>query len=144
MIKAKGDPFIACDVIAGLPGEGDAEFKETYDFLSSHDFAAMHVFPYSPRPDTPLYKSKEKPEERIRDERAAVLRELSDKKSREYIERQLGKTVEILAERDNEGTTGNYLKGKIIMPEGRAPISGMIYKGRIVSIDPIEIMPEGI
>lgn len=144
MIKAKGDPFIACDVIAGLPGEGDAEFKETYDFLSSHDFAAMHVFPYSPRPDTPLYKSKEKPEERIRDERAAVLRELSDKKSREYIERQLGKTVEILAERGNEGTTGNYLKGKIIMPEDRAPINGMIYKGRIVSIDPIEIMPEGI
>ena len=139
MIKAKGDPFIACDVIAGLPGEGDAEFRETYDFLSSHDFAAMHVFPYSPRPDTPLYKSKEKPEERVRDERAQILRDLSERKSKEYIKRQLGKDAEILIERGYEGTTGNYLKAKLLMPDGRIPVKGMLYRGKIVNIDPIEI-----
>ncbi len=138
MRKAKDDPFIACDVIAGLPEEGEAEFRETYDFLSENGFAAMHVFPYSPRPGTPLY-GKPHPEERVRDERAALLRELSERQSREYLLRQMGKDVEILAESGNEGTTGNYLKAKLIMPAGRVPVSGMIYRGRITSADPVSV-----
>lgn len=139
MRKAKDDPFIACDVIAGLPGEGDREFMETYDFLSSHDFAAMHVFPYSPRPGTPLFGAKDRPAERIRDERAEKLRELSAAQSRKYLMRQLGKNVEVLAEEDGTGTTGNYLKGKILLPGNRVPVSGMIYQGRISSLDPVAI-----
>ena len=142
MRKAKDDPFIACDVIAGLPGEGDDEFRETYDFLSSHDFAAMHVFPYSPRPGTALYGAKDKPEERVRDERAELLRSLSQVKSREYLSRQMGKRLEVLAERGVEGTTGNYLKARIILPEGRIPISRMLYKGIVTSIEPLEITVE--
>ena len=139
MRKAKDDPFIACDVIAGLPGEGDDEFMETYSFLSSHDFSAMHVFPYSPRPGTPLFNVKNRPAERVRDERAEKLRELSEEQSRKYLQRQLGKSVEILAEKDSTGTTGNYLKGRIILPDNRIPISGMIYKGEITSIDPVTV-----
>ncbi|MBO8435652.1 MAG: tRNA (N(6)-L-threonylcarbamoyladenosine(37)-C(2))-methylthiotransferase MtaB [Spirochaetes bacterium] len=138
MRKAKDDPFIACDVIAGLPGEGEKEFGETYAFLRDHEFAAMHVFPYSPRPGTPLYKAHH-PEERIRDERAKLLRELSEKQSEAYLRRQLGKSVEILAESGMKGTTGNYLKGLIVMPEGRMPISGMIYSGVITSISPFTV-----
>ncbi len=137
--KLKDDPFIACDVIAGLPGEGEKEFMETYDFLSSHDFAAMHVFPYSPRPGTPLYGAKDRCEERVRDSRAEKLRKLSAAQSRAYLERQLGKTVEVLAEKDESGTTGNYLKARILLPEGRSAISGMIYKGRITAIDPVTV-----
>ena len=137
--SAKDDPFIACDVIAGLPGEGEKEFMETYDFLSSHDFAAMHVFPYSPRPGTPLYGDRERPEERVRDERAERLRKLSEVQSRRYVERQLGKTLEVLAEKDDSGTTGNYLKARIILPGHRTPVSGMIYEGAVTSVDPVTI-----
>ena len=139
MRKAKDDPFIACDVIAGLPGEGEEEFRETYDFLASHDFAAMHVFPYSPRPGTPLYGVKDRPEERVRDERAEKLRALSHLQSRRYLERQLGKRLEILAESGSEGTTGNYLKGRIVLPGDRVPVSGMIYKGTVTAIDPLSV-----
>ncbi len=139
MREAKSDPFIACDVIAGLPGEGEEEFRETYDFLSSNDFAAMHVFPYSPRPGTPLWGAKNRPEERVRDERAEKLRELSEKQSRHYIERQIGKHAEILAEKDDTGTTGNYLKARIVLPDGRKPVPGLIYDGVITSADPITL-----
>lgn len=139
MRKAKDDPFIACDVIAGLPGEGEEEFRETYDFLASHDFAAMHVFPYSPRPGTPLYGVKDRPEERVRDERAEKLRALSHLQSRRYLERQIGKRLEILAESGSEGTTGNYLKGRIVLPGDRVPVSGMIYKGTVTAIDPLSV-----
>ena len=106
MRSAKDDPFIACDVIAGLPGEGNEEFIETYNFLERNDFSAMHVFPYSPRPGTPLYGMKNRAEERVRDERAEILRKLSAVHSRRYLERQKGKKIEILVENGSEWTTG--------------------------------------
>ena len=139
MRDAKDDPFIACDVIAGLPGEGDREFMETYDFLDRNGFAAMHVFPYSPRPGTPLYGARDRAEERVRDERAEKLRELSARHSQEYIKRQMGKRLEILVENGSEGTTGNYLKGSVLLPDGKVPVRGMIYEGVMTSSDPIVI-----
>ena len=139
MRDAKDDPFIACDVIAGLPGEGDREFMETYDFLDRNGFAAMHVFPYSPRPGTPLYGARDRAEERVRDERAEKLRELSVRHSQEYIKRQMGKRLEILVENGSEGTTGNYLKGSVLLPDGKVPVRGMIYEGVMTSTDPIVI-----
>ena len=139
MRNAKDDPFIACDVIAGLPGEGNEEFIETYDFLERNDFSAMHVFPYSPRPGTPLYGMKNRAEERVRDERAEILRKLSAVHSRRYLERQKGKKIEILVENGSEGTTGNYLKGSVSLPDGKVPVRGMIYEGILSSIDPVII-----
>lgn len=137
----KDDPFIACDIIAGLPGEEEEDFMLTYDFLKENRFAAMHVFPYSPRPNTALYNSRLKPEERIRDERALRLRELSDEMSREYIERQLGKEAEILVEgkKLDEGTTGNYLKAKINNEKNLPLKEGGLYKGIITSINPVVV-----
>ncbi len=115
--SVKDDPFIACDVITGLPAEGDEEFLETVNFLKEERFAAMHVFPFSPRPDTPLADAKDKCEERVRDERAEVLRKLSEELNEEYIKRQIGKEVEVLLENRKggywHGTTGNYLKVKV-------------------------------
>lgn len=134
--SVKDDPFIACDVIAGLPSEGDAEFEETVEFLKHNQFAALHVFPFSPRPDTPLFKTKDKPEERVRDERAQILRALSTELTQKYLDRQLGKTVEVLAENRKaglwHGTTGNYLKAHLI---GENIERGKLYKGVIKKIN---------
>ena len=137
----KDDPFIACDIIAGLPGETEEDFMKSYDFLKSHRFSALHVFPYSPRPNTALYNSPLKIEERVRDERAERLRKLSADLNAEYIGRQLGRDVEILAEGKNaaEGTTGNYLKARIINEKGLPLVEGGLYKGRITSVSPIEV-----
>lgn len=139
MRAIKDDPFIACDVIAGLPGEGEKEWEESYDFLARTRFSFMHVFPFSPRPDTALFKAKDRAEERVRDERAEKLRALSSEMNREYIERQKGKEVEVLAEKNGEGTTGNYLKARIVLPKGRTAINGLIYKGIITKTDPITV-----
>ena len=133
----KDDPFIACDVITGLPGEDEEDFMMTYVFLERNQFAAMHVFPYSPRPETPLYKVKH-PEERVRDERASRLRAMSAKHSHEYVARQLGKECEILVEGNGFGTTGNYLKAKINAPEGTYR-EGSLLKGKFSSVFPLEV-----
>ena len=109
--EIKDDPFLACDIITGLPGEGDAEFEITRSFLERHGFALMHVFPFSPRPDTVLYRAKDRVPENIRDDRALVLRNLSAKLNRAYVERQVGKEGEIILEGRRtgrwHGITGN-------------------------------------
>ena len=141
MRSLKDDPFIACDVITGLPGETDDDFRLTYGFLERNGFAAMHVFPYSPRKGTPLYGARDRVEERVRDERAEELRKLSARHSREYIARQLGRETEVLAEEGDSGTTGNYLKTRIALPGGRAAVKGMIYRGIVTSTDPVTVSP---
>jgi hypothetical protein len=43
---------ITTDVIAGFPGETNAEFEETLQFLEQVQFSGGHVFTFSPRPGT--------------------------------------------------------------------------------------------
>lgn len=115
--EIKDDPFLACDIITGLPGEEDEDFEITKSFLQRHGFAAMHVFPFSPRPDTALFKAKDKAPESVRDERAKILRGLSDSLNDAYVKRQVGKTNEVILEEKNcgawYGLTDNYLRVKV-------------------------------
>lgn len=112
--EIKGDPFLACDIITGLPGEGDEEFEITRSFLERHGFAMMHVFPFSPRPDTALEHARDRAPESVRDQRAKILRDLSLKLNEDYVSRQVGLENEVILEEHKGGLwyglTGNYLK----------------------------------
>ena len=44
---------ITTDIIVGFPGETEAEFSETLEFVKGMNFAGGHVFTYSARPGTP-------------------------------------------------------------------------------------------
>ena len=110
----KNNPFIACDMITGLPSEGDSEFMEGYQRLIDLNVSQIHVFPYSPRPATPLFSASDPVPEYIRDERARQLRSLSAIHTHRYVRTQEGADVEVIIERlvDEEvtGISGNYLK----------------------------------
>lgn len=140
--EIKDDPFLACDIITGLPGEGDEEFEITRSFLERHGFALMHVFPFSPRPDTALYKAKDRVPENIRDERALVLRNLSAQLNRAYQERQVGKEEEIILEGRRtgrwHGITGNYLKLDVVNAPESASV-GDLFKVKVVSTTQAEV-----
>ncbi len=43
---------ITTDIMVGFPGESDEEFEQSYSFCQQAGFANIHVFPFSPRPDT--------------------------------------------------------------------------------------------
>ena len=141
--QIKDDPFLACDIITGLPAEGDEEFEITRSFLERHGFALMHVFPFSPRPDTALYRAKDRVPENIRDERAQILRDLSAKLNRTYTERQVCKEAEIILEGRRlghwHGLTGNYLKLDVSnVPVGAAV--GDLFRVRIASTSQAEVI----
>lgn len=119
--EVKDNPFIAADIITGLPGEGEEEFLETVDFVKKNKLSAIHVFPFSPRPDTELFEAKDKVAERIRDERAKILRDISDEHTKEYLESQIGQIAEVLLEKRTSSyftaTSANYIKTKVLNPK---------------------------
>jgi threonylcarbamoyladenosine tRNA methylthiotransferase MtaB len=116
--KVKGDPFIAADMITGLPGETDEEFERSLELVKDLDFSQLHVFPFSPRPRTALYEARDRVSERVRDERAKMLRNLSAVHLRRYMERQVGTEAEVILEQRQNGVwsglTGNYLHVRVL------------------------------
>ncbi|MFI3258251.1 MAG: tRNA (N(6)-L-threonylcarbamoyladenosine(37)-C(2))-methylthiotransferase MtaB, partial [Spirochaetales bacterium] len=56
----KENPFFGCDIIVGFPGESDEDFNETFRLCKESKFAWIHVFPFSPRKDTPAFYAEPK------------------------------------------------------------------------------------
>ncbi len=69
---------LSTDVIAGFPGETDAEFQETLELARACRFAKMHAFPYSRRAGTPAAERPDQVPPDIKAARAAALRALGD------------------------------------------------------------------
>ncbi|HEY8960451.1 tRNA (N(6)-L-threonylcarbamoyladenosine(37)-C(2))-methylthiotransferase MtaB [Chitinophaga sp.] len=106
---------IGVDVIVGFPGESDAHFRETYDFLHELDVSYLHVFTYSERPNTAALDIKPVVPVHTRNERNKMLRNLSHKKQQFFNEQHLHQTRKVLFEslgKDGmmEGYTDNYIK----------------------------------
>jgi threonylcarbamoyladenosine tRNA methylthiotransferase MtaB len=97
---------IGVDVIVGHPGETDALFKETYQFLTELPISYLHVFTYSERPNTLALTIKPVVPGHIRAERSKMLHSLSDKKRRAFYESQVGRDAVVLFEDDVDEATG--------------------------------------
>lgn len=109
------DCCIGVDVIVGFPGETDAHFEETYDFLHGLDVSYFHVFTYSERENTLADSMKNVVPNHVRHERNQRLRMLSDKKMTHFSELHRGSLRPILFEQQNkagnmEGYSDNYIK----------------------------------
>ncbi|HZJ89027.1 MAG TPA: tRNA (N(6)-L-threonylcarbamoyladenosine(37)-C(2))-methylthiotransferase MtaB [Sphaerochaeta sp.] len=132
----KEDPFIAADFITGLPGESEEDFALTKELVQSVGFSSLHVFPFSPRPDTPLYHSSDRIPEYLRDERAKELRSISSALLSAYRGRQSSRSAEVILQNRRggvwHGLGGNYLDVIIEEPPlfGR---EGMLVSGRFAS-----------
>jgi threonylcarbamoyladenosine tRNA methylthiotransferase MtaB len=106
---------IGVDVIVGHPGETEADFLETYQFLNELDISYLHVFTYSERANTQALSLKPVVPRQERNRRSKMLHILSDKKRRYFYEQNLGKTYQVLFENDLEngkmhGFTNNYIR----------------------------------
>ena len=106
---------IGADVIAGFPGETDADFKETYNFLESSALSYLHVFTFSERPGTKAAAMKGKNTHEVKEQRSKLLIELSHKKHDEFLRLNRGKTERVLFERTRvnnmiTGYSGNYIR----------------------------------
>ncbi len=111
---------IGVDVIVGHPGETEAAFAETRQFLADLPISYLHVFTYSERPNTLAVSIKPTVPGSVRAERSRVLHELSERKRRDFYQSQLGRTATVLWEEEAEtsadgharmlGFTENYVR----------------------------------
>jgi len=106
---------IGVDVIVGFPGETETHFNDTVNFLTSIDISYLHVFTYSERDNTHALEIKPVVPINIRNERNAILRNLSYKKMQAFTEQHIGNKRSVLFEGVNkngmmEGFTDNYIK----------------------------------
>src|SRR5690606_5589423 len=89
---------IGVDVIVGFPGETDADFEETFQFLHALDISYLHVFTYSERDHTHALELKPVIPVAVRHERNKRLRNLSYMKSQYFSNAHSGETRKVLFE----------------------------------------------
>jgi threonylcarbamoyladenosine tRNA methylthiotransferase MtaB len=117
--EAIPDVAITTDIIAGFPGETEEEFAESLAFVRALEFAAGHVFTYSPRPGTGAARMKGQIKPEVRKERNHILHEILEGSAKSYRQKFVGRTLSVLWESTSEmgewgwrmeGLTGNYLR----------------------------------
>lgn len=112
----KPSVFFGIDVIAGLPGETDELFQETYDFLKNRIRPAfIHIFPYSRRAGTRSAERKDQVQDCVKTKRVEMLEGLCRSLNEEFIESQKGVKEKVLFEESctdgkMSGYTGNYIR----------------------------------
>lgn len=120
------DIAITTDIIAGFPGETEAQFAETLAFVEAMAFAAGHVFTYSARPGTAAARMANQVPMKIRRRRNAALRQVLAESAARYRARFLGKELEVLWESTDaygpdgwrlHGLTDNYLRVSALSPD---------------------------
>ncbi len=107
ILAAKSDLFLSTDVMAGFPGESDAEFEATVTFIRSLPFCHLHVFPYSVRSGTVAAKLDGQVDPKVRTARTHRLIDLSDGLMQRALAKQVGKVTDVLVEAAGKGHTHN-------------------------------------
>ncbi|MCL2066280.1 MAG: tRNA (N(6)-L-threonylcarbamoyladenosine(37)-C(2))-methylthiotransferase MtaB [Treponema sp.] len=137
---AKDDPFLACDIIAGFPGETEDDFNKTLDLCRRIDFAWIHVFPFSRRPGTAAFSFPQQVPEKDTAKRVEILMELAREGRRRYVQRWIGRELEAVVEQGRisqagycRGVSENYLKLLARFTGDNPPAPGSVLHCRVMS-----------
>ena len=101
------DTAFGADLIAGFPTETEAMFDNTLRLVDEADLAFLHVFPFSPRPGTPAARMPQSPRKLVT-ERAQRLRAAGDAALARHLDRQIGRTLSGLVERDGLARAADF------------------------------------
>ena len=109
------DAAIGADVMVGFPGESEAEFEETYQFIDSLPFTYLHVFTYSARPGTPAATAPMQVPMPVRKERNRRLRELAERKNAAFRLGFVGGSLSVVTLGQGKmALSSNYLKVELL------------------------------
>jgi threonylcarbamoyladenosine tRNA methylthiotransferase MtaB len=130
------DAAITTDVIVGFPGENYDEFEESHSFCRQAGFANIHVFPFSPRPETTAEKMPGQIKDGIKQDRSQRMLDLSLSSRRRFCRQFLGQIMPVLWEKETSpgsgvysGLTGNYIR---VLAKSEKPLSNEIAPVKLV------------
>jgi threonylcarbamoyladenosine tRNA methylthiotransferase MtaB len=111
------DAAIGADVMVGFPGETDALFEESRQFIEAMPFTYLHVFTYSERPGTPAAAMTDQVPVRVRRERNRILRDLAAQKNTEFRRSLLGREfMAVTLDPPGRALTDNFVPVTLDMP----------------------------
>ncbi|WP_085338394.1 tRNA (N(6)-L-threonylcarbamoyladenosine(37)-C(2))-methylthiotransferase MtaB [Aquidulcibacter paucihalophilus] len=122
---ARPDIAFGADLIAGFPTETEAHFADSLALVDDVGLAFLHVFPFSPRPETPAARMPQVDKATIK-ARAAILREKGQQALAAYQDSQIGTTQTVLIERDGKGRLNSF--AEIQVPGG---LAGTLIQARV-------------
>jgi threonylcarbamoyladenosine tRNA methylthiotransferase MtaB len=124
---ARPEIAFGADLIAGFPTETEAHFADSLALVDEVGLAFLHVFPFSPRPETPAARMPQLDKATIK-ARAALLRDKGQQALAAYLDSQIGTTQAVLIERDGKGRLNSF--AEIQVPGGQA---GALIQARVTS-----------
>jgi threonylcarbamoyladenosine tRNA methylthiotransferase MtaB len=130
------DAGIGADVMTGFPGESDALFEESRQFIEAMPFTYLHVFTYSERPGTPAATMPDAVPMPVRKERNRVLRELAAEKNAAFRQSLVGREfTAVTLDPPGVALTDNFVKATLDFP---------YTPNKLVRVRPTGLSPEGI
>ena len=134
------NPFLGSDVIAGFAGETEEDFEVTRKNLLFSGLTQIHTFPYSKRKGTIGAEMENQVPDDVKNSRATIIKEISKEKLNNFIEKNLGKTLEVLIEKHPDkhsqnlkGMTRNYLT--IQIPSDRTDLFNTLQMVKLVKFE---------
>ena len=102
------DAAITTDIIVGFPTETEEDFQDSLRIVEEAGFAQIHAFPYSPREGTNAYKRYKELPFAVKKERVERLLLKGAEEKKKYMERFIGRWVELVPENCFDGYTEGY------------------------------------
>ena len=134
------NPFLGSDIIAGFAGETEEDFEITRKNLLSSGLTQIHTFPYSKRKGTIGAEMENQVPDDVKNSRATIIKEISKEKLSNFIENNIGKTLEVLIEKHPDkhsqnlkGMTRNYLTVQI--PSDRTDLFNTLQMVKLVKFE---------
>lgn len=134
------NPFLGSDVIAGFAGETEEDFEVTRKNLLASGLTQIHTFPYSKRKGTIGAEMENQVPDDVKNSRATIIKEISKEKLSNFIEKNLGKKLEVLIEKHPDkhsqnlkGMTRNYLTVQI--PSDRTDLFNTLQMVKLVKFE---------
>ena len=128
--RLRPDVAFGADLIAGFPTETEAMFANSIDLVDACDLAYLHVFPFSPREGTPAARMPQIARREVK-ERAARLRTKGAASLARHLERQTGRIVDVLTERNGVGRAADFAEVAL----APAIEAGMLARARVKGHD---------
>jgi threonylcarbamoyladenosine tRNA methylthiotransferase MtaB len=136
------DLNLSTDLIVGFPGETEADFADSLEFVREIGFTRLHVFPYSPRPGTAAAQFPNQLPNPVKKERTRRMIELGQELSLAFHQRYVGQTMKVLWETavgaDQQGLrwagyTDNYIR---VTAPGPATLANRVTPVKVISAQP--------
>ncbi|EGF92260.1 RNA modification enzyme, MiaB family protein [Asticcacaulis biprosthecium C19] len=115
------DIAFGADMIAGFPTETEEHFDNAVSLVDACGLSYVHVFPYSPRPQTPAAKMPQLPRPVIK-ERAARLRAKAEEALRGHLARHAGRTLSCVIEKPGFARAADFTE---VVFTGDATVGGI-------------------